>query len=197
MDRQDAERVLALVADISADLRGKIVAERWWLVWIAVGVEMLIAGGILQVLIWHNETRFPVLAGVLGTNVVLIFLIIRLVHRRAGGQRTATETSIWWIWSTYILGSFGVSLFEMLAGWPVFSAAPIDALFAAFAFSMMAMVTHRYLLICVVAFLGVMLVMGCYPNVQMLMYGAAWFLVLTILGLYYRFTYVPHQARFL
>ena len=42
MERADAERVFALVADIGGDIRGRIVSERWWLVWIVMGVQIFI-----------------------------------------------------------------------------------------------------------------------------------------------------------
>jgi len=34
MERTDAEKVFALIADIEGDIRGRIVSERWWLIWI-------------------------------------------------------------------------------------------------------------------------------------------------------------------
>ncbi len=38
MERRDAERVFSLVAEIGGDLRGRIVSERWGLVWIVLGL---------------------------------------------------------------------------------------------------------------------------------------------------------------
>src|SRR4051812_14546462 len=100
MNRADAERILTLVNEMSGDLRGRIVSERWWLVWVAVGFDVLFAYGALQWLVWSGEQRRLVLLLPRAANVFVLFLIIKFVHRRAGGQRTGTEGYLWWIWTT-------------------------------------------------------------------------------------------------
>jgi len=84
-----------------------------------------------------------------------------------------------------------------LAGRALFETAPLYALFAAFAFSMMAMVADRFFLIYAAFFGGVMLAMSALPGWQFLLYGAAWCFTLTALGLYYRLTHRGDAARLL
>jgi hypothetical protein len=195
MDRADAERVLALVAEISGDQRGRIISERWWLVWIAVGVHMLVGSAVLQALLWQGEGSPAVFGALLVGYAIILFLIIRLIHRRAGGQRTAVETSIWWIWSTQILGTFILTLLEVITRQPLFALAPVHALLAAFAFSVMAMLTDRFFLVHSGLFAAVAVAMALLPGYQFLIYGLVWFVVLTALGLYYRLILVPRPTR--
>ncbi|MBO0780791.1 MAG: hypothetical protein J2P37_18360 [Ktedonobacteraceae bacterium] len=195
MERSDAERVFALVAEIEGDIRGRIVSERWWLVWIVMGVQILITNSITQLLLWGGEQRPLVYIGLWGLHVLLIPPIIFFIHQRSGGQRTATEAFIWWIWTTFILAAASVGLFNQAVGLPLFFNAPVLGLLAAFAFSMMAMVTHRYFLIHSVIFLAVMVAMSVFPQVQFLIYGVSWCVILITLGIYFRLTIVPHPAR--
>jgi hypothetical protein len=195
MHRRDADRVLALVAEISGDLRGRIVAERWWLVWIAVGADMLAACAVLHFLL-RRENAGPALpVSLLAGNVAVVLLLIRFIHRCGGGQRTATEGYLWRIWTTYILGTFGVCLFDALAGAPLFTSAPLFALLAAFAFAMMAMLIHPFFLVHAVFFTAVMAAMAIARDYQFLLLGGAWFGAMLALGLYYRLHDSPEKAR--
>lgn len=197
MKRADAERVFGLVAEIGGDLRGKVVSERWWLIWVLMGVEILITCSVTQLLVWSGETRLFAFVGLWGLHVALIPPIIFFVHRRAGGQRTATESYIWWIWASFIVCGSLVAVFNHAAGLPLFFTAPVLALLAAFAFSMMAMVTHRLFLLCAAFFLLVMVAMSLLPGVQFFIYGGSWFCVLAGLGVFFRAqrSYVPHPSK--
>ena len=197
MERVDAERIFALVAEIGGDIRGRIVSERWWLIWIVMGFHILLTNYITQFLLWSDEHRSLVYIGLWGLHVLLIPPIISFIHRRGGGQRTATETFIWWIWSTFVLAATSVGLFNQAVGLPLFSNAPLLGLLAAFAFSMMAMVTHRYFLLHSLIFLVVMVAMSLFPQVEFLIYGVSWCVVLVTLGVYFRLAIVPHPARHL
>jgi hypothetical protein len=195
MEHADAERIFALVAEIGGDMRGRIISERWWLVWIVMGIQILITNSITQLLLWSGENRSLVYFGLWGLHVLLIPPIIFFIHRRGGGQRTATEMYIWWIWATFILAATSIGLFNQVVGLPLFLNAPILGLLAAFGFSIMAMVTHRFFLVCAIVFMAVMLTMSLFPHVQFLIYGIAWCVVLMVLGIYFRLTIVPHPAR--
>ncbi len=195
MERRDAERVFALVAELAGDLRGRIVSERWWLVWIVLGAQILVTASITQWLLWQGETRTMVYVALWGVHVALIPPIIFFIHRSAGGQRTATELYIWWIWASFILCGGVVALFNQLAGLPIFLTAPVLALLAAFAFSIMAMVTHRYFLIYAILFLAVMVAMSLMRSDQFLIFGGSWAVILISMGVYFRATQSMHLGK--
>jgi hypothetical protein len=195
MERADAERVFALLNDMNGDLRGHVVSERWWMVWIVMGIQILITSVITQLVRWSGEQNNGVYLVIWGTHVALIAPIIFYIHRYSGGQRTASEVYIWWIWATFIVCSTITAFFSQLITEPIKSAAPLVALLATFAFSMMAMVSHRFFLICAAIFLGVMLSMTLLPQVEFLIFGGAWFAVLVTLGIHFRATMQPHSGR--
>jgi hypothetical protein len=195
MNRAEAERVFALVNEMSGDLRGRIVSERWWLVWIAVGVDVLLVYSGLQWLLWSGETRPLVLLGPRAANLFVLFAIIKFVHRRAGGQRTATEGYLWWIWASYLLCTVAVGPLELLAGRPLYLMAPTFALLAAFAFSSMALVAGRPFVLLAGLFLAVAAAMSLLRDYQLIVYAGSWFVVLSALGLYYRLTLTANPTR--
>ncbi len=195
MEREQAERVFALVAELNGDLRGRIVSERWWLVWIVMGIQIAITTTVTQLLLWMGTPDVRYFFALWGAHVVLIPPIIFFIHRRSGGQRTATERYIWWIWAAFIVCGSSIAIFNQIAGLPIFFTAPILALLAAFAFAMMAMVTQPYFLLVSAAFLGVMAAMSLVPHVQFLIYGGAWLVILVTLGGLFRATMRPHAGE--
>lgn len=195
MERREAERVFALVAELGGDLRGRIVSERWWLVWMVMGIQIFITSSVTQWLLWQGETRTLVFVALWAIHVALIPPIIFFIHRRAGGQRTATELYIWWIWTSFIFCGGFLALFNQLAGLPIFFTAPILALLAAFSFSIMAMVTHRFFLIYGAVFLAVTAAMTVIREAQFVIYGGSWMVILVSMGLYFRLTRAAHDGR--
>jgi serine/threonine-protein kinase len=195
MDRADAERVFALVAEIGGDLRGRIVSERWWLVWLAIGVDMLALSAALQTLVWLGENRIPLLAALIAANVLILACVIRFIRRRGGGHRTAIERYLWWIWTAHLCCALAVLLLETLMGLPLFSMAPVLALVGAFAFSNTAMLTERFFLLNAALFLGVAVTMGMFRHSQLLIYGSAWFVAGVSVSLHYRISYKPCATR--
>ena len=194
MDRAGAERVFELIADLRGDLRDRLVHERWWLVWIVMGLQIPVSNAITQVLINRGETRAIIFMLVWGVQVALVPLTIRLIHRRTGGRRSQRETFIWWIWTTFLVTASVVALLNTLLGLPIFFTAPVVPLLAAFGFSMMAMAVHRVFLIAAMLFLACVIAMTLLPRSQFYIYGVTWFVVLEALGLYFR-PRGPSQAR--
>jgi len=192
--RSDAERVFALVAELGGDLRGRIVSERWWLIWIVMGIQILFTTSITQWLLWRGEARSLVFVALWAVHVALIPPIIFFIHRRGGGQRTATELYIWWIWTGFILCASFVAIFNQIAGLPIFFTAPMLALLAASAFSTMAMVTHRFFLVYSALFLAVMVAMTIARTAQFILYGVSWMVVLVSMGMYFRATLAASRA---
>jgi hypothetical protein len=195
MDRSSAERVFSLMSEISGDMRGRVVSERWWLIWIVVGLETMLTSTVTQVFVWQGEKRLLPYLIAWGIHTALVPLIIAVIHRQSGGQRTATETYIWWIWTTFIFCCLVQILFDHLTGLPMGTFSPAAGMFAAFGFSMMAMITHRFLLICAAAFVIAAIAMAIFTQVQMLIFGASWLIILVALGIYFRVSIRPAQAR--
>jgi hypothetical protein len=195
MERRDAELVFALVREIGGDLRGRVIHERWWLVWIVMGVQIAITATLTQWLLWSGETRLERFAAVWGVHIALLPLIVAVIHRKGGGQRTATEQYIWRIWGTFLVCSVGVAALERITGLPLFTSAPILAVLSAFAFSMLAMVTHPGFLACGGYFLLTALAMACRPQEQILIFGLAWAALLLGLGAWFRAHRAPLAAE--
>lgn len=185
MERAQAEQVFALIADLKGDLRERQVVERWWLIWVVAGLQILITNLITQWMIWRGvESALPH-ALVWGAQVSVLALTIRLIHRRRGGQRSQRERFIWWIWSSFLAIAATVALMNTLLGLPIFFTAPVIPLLATFAWSMMTMAVHPAFAVAIAMFLVTSLLMAMLPAWQFIIYGACWFLTLETLG-YFR-----------
>jgi hypothetical protein len=195
MDRADAERVFALVAAIGGDLRDRIVSERWWLAWLAVGIDMLVFSTLLQAMLWHGERRLSATLALIVLNVAALTLVVQFIRRRAGGQRSAIERCLWWIWTTHLACNLGVLMVERLYRLEPFTLAPVFALFGAGAFSHMAMLTHRFFLLHAAVFGGVALAMAVAASHALWIYGTAWFACSVSISLFYRLWYAPCATR--
>ncbi|MEM7531366.1 MAG: hypothetical protein AAF639_04260 [Chloroflexota bacterium] len=187
MERHEAEQILDLMANMRGDLREGLIYQRWWLIWIVAGVEMAITCTVTHLIHAGGERRGWVFAIIWAIHIGLIPLFIALIHRRAGGQRTITERNIWWIWTTFIICSLLTASLNWMMMLPLFGVAPAVSLLSAFAFAMMAMITSRAFLIGSGFFVVVMVAMTLQQDIQFLIYGGAWFVVLVFLGLYFRF----------
>ncbi len=159
-----------------------------------MGAQILVTCSVTQLFVWGGETRLFVIVGLWRLHVALIPPIILFVHRRTGVQMTA-ETCIWWIWASFIVCGSLVAVSNHTAGLPLFFTAPVLALLAAFAFSMMAKVTHRLFFLCAALLLLVMVATSLFSGVQSLIYGGSWFAVLV--GLFFRVqrSYAPTRRR--
>src|SRR5690349_19067060 len=102
LTRPEAERVFRLVADLRGDLRERVVNDRWWLIWILTGLPIPITCTLTQMFFWNGVTRVLPFFLLWTAQVGVLFLTIKFVHRRQGGQRTERENFIWWIWSTFL-----------------------------------------------------------------------------------------------
>ena len=197
MERADAERVFAVIADLKGDLRDRQVTERWWLVWIACAVQILPTNLITQWLIWRGEATgsldlWPFVL-LWGTQVLLLPVTIKLIHRHRGGQRSQRETFIWGIWLTFLAAASLWALVNGLLGLPLFQTAPAVPLLAAVAWATMAMTVHPAFLGGAAVFVGATLGMALVPSHQFVLYGVCWFAVLMGLGLYFRPR--PHRGE--
>ena len=186
VDRTQAQDVFALLADLKGDLRERQIVERWWLVWVVAGLQIVVTNAVTQWLVWRGVGSAGPHTVVWGTQTLVLVLTIRLIHRRRGGQRSQRERFIWWIWISFLVAAGFVALMNTLLGLPILFTAPMVAVLAAFAWSMMAMAVHRAFAGGVAMFLAAALLMSLAATWQFVIYGGAWAVTLLTLGFYFR-----------
>lgn len=167
-------------------MRERQVVDRWWLVWIVAGIQIVLTNLATQWLIWRDITRPLPHVLTWGAQVLVLAITVRLIHRRRGGQRSQRERFIWWIWSSFLIGGAVVALMNTLLGLPIFFTAPVIPILAAFAWSMMTMAVHPAFSAAIATFVLAALAMALLPSYQFIIYGACWFVTLEVLGLYFR-----------
>ena len=178
--------MFGLIADLKGDLRDRQVTERWWLVWVVCGCQILPTNLATQWLIWRGDTRLWPFLAVWGTQIALLPLTIKLVQRRHGGQRSLQEAFIWRTWATFLAAASLWAVVNGLLGRPIEFTATAVPLLAAIAWAAMAAGVHAAFAGGAVLFTGATLAMALLPAWQFVIYGACWFATLIGLGLYFR-----------
>lgn len=186
MNRDQAEQVFGLIDDLHGELRERLITSRWWLIWAIMGVQALATCVAAHVLLtrwpearWLNDALW-------GTHVILTIIIIRLVHRRVGGQRTARERVLWGIWVSFIGAAAALSMVGQVLGLPAARLIPFAGILAAFAFAMTAVIVHRAFWGGVIICLGVTFMTAVMPGWEFLIWGSAWFVALESLAIAFR-----------
>jgi hypothetical protein len=190
VNRDQAEQVFALVADLHGELRERLVTSRWWLIWAIMGVQTLAACCVSQYLLWTYPQRVFIHHIVWLVHITILLLVIRLVHRRIGGQRTARERLLWVIWLGFLFTAVLITELNDLLGLPPFKILPIAPVLATFAFIMTAFCIHPAFWVAVGIFLADAFVMVKIPEHRFLIWGLAWFITLESIAIGLR----PHRA---
>ena len=186
MNRANAERVFVLVAELHGDLHDRFIPDRWWLVWILMGLEIAFTNCLTQFLINRDCVR-PILHFTIFTVQVLALAItILVVQRHLGGARSQRESFIWWIWTTFLLAASIAVLLNLLLELPLFALAAVLPLLAAVAFSTMAMVVDTHFIWAAELFALCSIAMAVFPSAQFYIYGGAWVITLESFGCLHR-----------
>ena len=175
MDRQQAVEALQLLKKVVSQVRDDTALENWGMAWIVGGItnggafvatHFMLAAGIGQPLpfmaLW-----LPVLA--LNAGAMLI--------KQRGGPASFVEAQVWNIWNTFTGAMILTGLVNWLLGLNHLFMAPVAAILAAFAFSMMGSLMGRWWFVpaficCVTA-----IVTAFLPGWQFLLFGVVWGLV--------------------
>jgi len=187
MQRGEAERVLAMVADVRGDLRERIVLQRWWLVWILVGVQIASVNIVTQVLLWRGVEGLAWHGGVWTGQIVLLALTIKVVQRRGGGQRTDREGLLWTIWLAFLGFSCLLAALAATSGGDLFGAVVPIAVMASMSWAITAVAVHPAFWLGSALMSVAAIAMALLPEWRFMIYGGSWLLIFETLGLtFYR-----------
>ena len=186
MDRSDAERVFQLVAELQGELHDRFVPDRWWLVWVLMGFEILVTNCSTQWLINRGVVDPRIHFGIFAAQVIALAATIRIAQSKSGGMRTQREAFIWWIWTTFLIAASISGLINLALKLEFFKLAPILPLLGAVSFSIMGMAIDRLFTVAAILFAACAVAMALVPSLQFYLYGVVWFVTLETFGYLHR-----------
>ncbi len=182
MNRDEAERALAVIRKVIQNTRDDLVAHNWGLIWMVhafTNLAACLAG-------WYFDTGdYPVLWYLAPFAAVgaLDFAIVLLLRSRDQGVRSYVEWQLHGIWCSFVVFTAAGALILQLSGAPTKLFGAVFALTTGFSFAMMGVVFSRQWVSAVV-FLVVAAVAPRLPDgSQWGLIGAAWWGAMFIPGL--------------
>lgn len=181
MDKEQAEKALAIIRGVIEHTRDDLIARNWGVIWMTHSFINL-AGALAGQ--WIQARGLPVywfavpLLVITTLNIATVLLLVR----RDQGVRSYVEWQLWGIWIAFGVFTLSLPVVLLLADAKPLLFAPLFAMSCGLAFAMMGLVFYRRFLLAAGLFLVVMLAAAWLPNIQWWLVGAAWWLALFIPG---------------
>jgi hypothetical protein len=181
VNREEAERALAVIRKVIQNTREDLVAHNWGLIWMVHAFTNLAA--CLAAWYVESENR-PILWYLVPFAVIgaVDLVIVVLLRRRDQGVRSYVEWQLHGIWVSFILFTAAGALALQLCEAAPRLFGPLFALTSGFAFAMMGVVFSRQWLFAVL-FLLVAAIGPMIPGGQWAAIGGCWWAAMFFPGL--------------
>ena len=181
MNREEAERALAVIRKVIQNTRDDLVAHNWGLIWMVhafTNLAACLAG-------WYLESQNAPALWYLGPFIVagtVDIILVQFLRHRDQGVRSYVEWQLHGIWCSFVVFTAAGALVLQLGGAPAKLFGAVFALTSGFSFAMMGVVFSRQWVFAVL-FLVVVAVGPLLPGVQWLLIGITWWGAMFIPGL--------------
>jgi hypothetical protein len=183
MDKEQAERALAIIRGVIDHTRDDLIARNWGVIWMThafINLAAASCGAYIQ------RQGWPVYwygAPLLAATVLNVVTVLGLVGRDQG-VRSYVEWQLWGIWIAFLVFTMFVLGVLHVAGAKGELFAPLFAANCGIAFASMGLVFYRRFLLAAAMFLLVMLAAARLPEYQWWIVGGAWWLAMFVPGFY-------------
>lgn len=174
MNREEAEKALALLRSVVSQARDDTALQNWGRIWIVHALTNGAAFASTQLLLWRDEQRRWPFAAL--WSMVLVFNIgsIFVLKARRAGAKTFIENQIWSIWLSFIGAVMLLAVVNDLMGLRLLALGPVISILSAFGFSMMGAIMGRRWYLGTAIFGAMALAMAAWPRYQYLLLGVVW-----------------------
>jgi hypothetical protein len=181
VNRDEAERALAVIRKVIQNTRDDLVAHNWGLIWMVhafTNLSACLAGWYIDLQGWPALWYLAPFA-VIGA---LDFVIVTLLRSRDQGVRSYVEWQLHGIWCSFMVFTAIGALALQVSGAPPMLFGSLFALTSGFSFAMMGVVFSRQWVFAFL-FLAVAAVAPLMPGVQWMLIGLSWWGAMFIPGL--------------
>jgi hypothetical protein len=182
MDKEQAEKSLAIIRGVIENTRDDLIERNWGLVWIVHSFINMAAAASGT---WIDRAGLPVywyavplaVATILSIAVALVFM------SREHGVRSYVEWQLWSIWIVFLAFTVVSLVIVHVTGVTPSFFAPLFALNCGICFAMMGLVFYRRFLAVGGLFLLTAIAAALWPGAQWWLIGAAWWLAMFVPGM--------------
>ncbi len=182
MDREQAERSLAIIRSVIENTRDDLVERNWGVIWMVHSFVNFAAAASGTWIDRRGLSVYWYALPLLICSLVNIFVVLMFMSREQG-VRSYIERQLWATWIVFVVFTgAGILAVHLTHTRPSFFAV-IFAMNCGICFSMMGIVFYRQFLVVSGLFLIVTVAAAAWPDVQWWLIGAAWWLATFIPGL--------------
>lgn len=181
MDKDQAEKALAIIRGVIENTRDDLVARNWGLIWMVLAFVNL-AGTASG---YFLDRRGALVSSYALAVVVVGFfniIVVLLLAKRDQGVRSYVEWQLWAIWGAFVVFTWLALLVIHLTGSEPKLFGSIFALNGGLAFTMMGIVFYRRFLLVGALFGLVAIAAGVFRDAQWSILGVAWWLATFVPG---------------
>ena len=182
MDKDTAEKALAIIRDVIQNTRDDLVAHNWGLIWM-IHAFVNFAGAAAGTMIDRQELSVPWYLIPLSAVALIDILLVLFLTERDRGVRSFVEWQLWGIWVVFIVFILAGAAVLQLSGAPASLFCPLFAMTSGLCVAMMGIVFYRRFLIYAAMFVLVMVFATLVPSVQWWLVGVVWWCTMFIPGL--------------
>lgn len=158
MDRQQAEKALAIIRGVIENTREDLVAHNWGLIWMVHAFTNSAAFAAIGLLAERHNRSIIWYLGPLAVVAAVNLVIVAALADRDRGVRSVIEYQLHGIWTTFIVFTLAIAAILHLAGASPKLFGPLIAATSGVGFAMMGVVFYHRFLFLAAAFLLVALV---------------------------------------
>jgi hypothetical protein len=177
VNREEAASALELLTRVVRQARDDSALQNWGTIWMLHGLTNGAAFVATDVLLDRGHSTPWPFAALWAVVVSFNLATIALLKKERSGVASFVERQIWSIWNTFVAAMVLAALVNWLMGLHVFFMAPVSAILAVFAYSMMGALVGRVWYAVAALFVVVAVVTAALPSWKLALFGVVWALV--------------------
>ena len=182
MDRDQAERSLAIIRGVIENTRDDLIERNWGVIWMVhsfINFAAAASGTWIdrrELSVWWYAVPLSI------CSLANVFVVLMFMSRERG-VRSYIERQLWGTWIVFAVFTGAAIVAVHLAHIRPSFFGPIFALNCGICFSMMGIVFYRQFLLVSVLFLIVTVAAAAWPQVQWWLIGGAWWVATFVPGI--------------
>jgi hypothetical protein len=185
MDKESAEKALAIIRGVIENTREDLAAHNWGLIWIVHAFTNAFGFASIGFFVERHDKPLFFYLVPLAVVAVVNLLLVAALGDRDRGVRSFVEWQVHGIWLTFIVFTLAVAAVLQLSGASPRLFGPLVAVTSGIGFAMMGVLFSRRFFALAVLFLllAVVLPLEAVAPVQWYLVAAAWWLAMIVPGI--------------
>jgi hypothetical protein len=181
MDKEQAEKALAIIREVIENTRDDLVAHNWGLIWMVHAFINLVGAASGTLIDRQQLPAYAYILPLLAMTVLNIVTVLLLV-KRDQGVRSFVEWQLWAIWVAFLVFTLlAITVLHVTHVDPTLFG-PVFAANCGFGFAMMGVVFYRGFFCVALLFVVATVLAAVWRDVQWWIIGVAWWFAMFVPG---------------